>query len=162
MLNKKLKLSALFLLGFGLAGIQAQEAILATGGNASGSGGSASYSVGQVVYTTNTGINGSVVQGVQQTYDISTLPGIDENTGITLRCSAYPNPTDDFLVLKTDNEMLLECTVSLYDISAKLVGTKEIEGYETSIDMSALAPSTYYLKVTLNQKEIQQFKIIKN
>jgi hypothetical protein len=39
------------------------------GGEATGSGGSVSYSVGQVVYTTNTGINGSVAQGVQQPYE---------------------------------------------------------------------------------------------
>lgn len=70
MRNKKLKLSALLLLGLGLTGLQAQESVNATGGNASGSGGSASYSVGQVVYTTNTGTNGTVAQGVQQPFEI--------------------------------------------------------------------------------------------
>ena len=45
---KKLKLSTVLLLSLGLTGLQAQEAILASGGDASGSGGSASYSAGQV------------------------------------------------------------------------------------------------------------------
>ena len=104
---KKLKLSTVLLLGLGLTGLQAQTAIPATGGNVSGTGGSVSYSVGQVVYTTNTGgANGSVAQGVQQPFEISVVTGIDEANGITLQCSAYPNPTTDFLKLKVENFIL--------------------------------------------------------
>ncbi len=69
MRHKKLKLSAILLLGLGLTGLQAQTSVNATGGNASGSGGSASYSAGQVVYTTHTGANGSVAEGVQQPFE---------------------------------------------------------------------------------------------
>ncbi|MCB0409870.1 MAG: hypothetical protein KDD29_06595, partial [Flavobacteriales bacterium] len=49
----------------------AQENTVSSGGDALGVGGSASYSVGQVVYTTHTGVNGSIAQGVQQPYEIS-------------------------------------------------------------------------------------------
>ncbi|MFM2191538.1 MAG: hypothetical protein RLZZ118_495, partial [Bacteroidota bacterium] len=62
--NKFLNLT-LLLLGFVLTA-QAQQATTATGGDATGSGGSAAYSVGQIVYTTHTGTTGSVAQGVQQ------------------------------------------------------------------------------------------------
>ncbi len=48
--HKKLKLIAILLLGIGLTGLQAQTALIATGGIALGSGGSVSYSIGQVVY----------------------------------------------------------------------------------------------------------------
>jgi hypothetical protein len=95
MKHKKVKLSAL-LLGLGLAA-QAQQATTATGGNTSGSGGTVAYSVGQIVYTTNTGTNGSVAQGVQQPYEISIVLGID-NHSINLGLSAYPNPTTNYLV----------------------------------------------------------------
>lgn len=71
MLQKKLKLSILLLLGLGLTGLLAQEAILATGGDASGGGGSVSWSAGTVVFRTYTGINGSVAESVQQPYEIS-------------------------------------------------------------------------------------------
>ena len=74
---KKLKLITLLLLGVGLTGLQAQQAIPASGGNASGSGGSASYSVGQVIYSKNTGTNGSVAQGIQQPYEIMVVTGIE-------------------------------------------------------------------------------------
>jgi len=75
---KKAKLIAAFLLGIGLTGLQAQESVTASGGNASGAGGTVSYSVGQVVYKTNTGSNGSEAQGVQQPYEISVIIGIEE------------------------------------------------------------------------------------
>ncbi|MEJ5266144.1 MAG: hypothetical protein WHT29_12590, partial [Bacteroidales bacterium] len=102
MRHKKLKLSAIILLGLGLTGLQAQESVNATGGNAFGSGGSVSYSVGQVVYTTNSGTNGSVAQGVQQPYEISVVTGLEEAKGINLSVSAYPNPTTDYLTLRID------------------------------------------------------------
>ena len=100
MRHKKLKLSAVLLLGLGLTGLQAQTSVNATGGNASGSGGSASYSVGQVVFTTNTGTSGSVVQGIQQPYEISVVTGIEQAKGINLELSVYPNPTTDYLTLE--------------------------------------------------------------
>ncbi|MFT6166260.1 MAG: hypothetical protein ACJASF_000946 [Vicingaceae bacterium] len=37
-----------------------QESTIAAGGDATGAGGSSSYTAGQVVYTTATGTNGSV------------------------------------------------------------------------------------------------------
>jgi len=85
---KKLKLSAVLLLGLGLTGLQAQESVNATGGNASGSGGSASYSVGQVAYQTHTGTNGSVSEGVQQPFEISVVTAIEEAKGINLSFTA--------------------------------------------------------------------------
>lgn len=57
MYKKKVKLCILLLSGLGLAGLQAQEAVPATGGNASGSGGTVSYSVGQIVYGKFKGIS---------------------------------------------------------------------------------------------------------
>ena len=60
-------------------GLLAQEVIPTSGGTASGSGGSASYTIGQMIYTTNNGVNGSVSQGIQQPYEISVVSGIEEH-----------------------------------------------------------------------------------
>ncbi len=62
MRHKKWILSIVLLTGISLTGIQVQESINASGGNASGNGGSASYSVGQITYQTHTGTAGSVAQ----------------------------------------------------------------------------------------------------
>jgi len=168
MLIKKVKLCMVLLLGIGLTGLQAQEAIPASGGNASGTGGSATYTVGQVVYTTNTSTSGSVAQGVQQPFEIFVITSIEEAKGITLECTAYPNPVADHLILKISGAETQSCAsvspkymLSLYDMNGKLLENTKIESNETSIGMSNLAPAIYFLKVTQNSKEIKSFKIIK-
>jgi hypothetical protein len=161
MRHKRLKLSAIILLGLGLTGLQAQESVNATGGNASGSGGSASYSVGQVVYTTNTGASGSVAQGVQQPYEISVVTGLEEAKGINLSISAYPNPTTDFLTLEVKDFKLSNLNFQLYDMQGKLLQNEMITGDQTSIIMNNLVPATYFVKVTEGNKEVKTFKIIK-
>ena len=162
MRHKKLKLSAVLLLGLGLTGLQAQESINATVGDASGSGGSASWSVGQIVYTMNTGTNGTVTQGIQQPYEISVVSAIEEVKGISLSVTAYPNPTTDFLQLKVESEKLKDLSYQLFDINGKLLQTKKLTGTETQIDISSYVPSTYFVRVIAESKSIKTFKIIKN
>ena len=161
---KKLKFSAVLLLGLGLTGLQAQESVNATGGNASGSGGTVAYSVGQVVYTTNIGTNGSVAQGVQQPYEISVVTGLEEAKGINLTVSAYPNPTTDYLTLEVDASTTLSIqsmAYQLYDMQGKLLQNEKITSNQASIVMSNLVPATYFVKVTESNKEVKTFKIIK-
>jgi hypothetical protein len=159
MKQKKVKLSVL-LLGLGLTA-QAQQATTATGGDASGSGGTIAYSVGQIVYTTNTGTTGSVAQGVQQPYEISIVLGIEDNS-INLELTAYPNPTTNFLTLNLGNAELSTLNFQLYDISGKLIESRKIISSSETITMGNLPTATYFLKVTNNNKEVKTFKIMKN
>jgi len=162
---KKVKLGVLLLFCIGLTGLQAQETIPASGGNALGTGGSVSYSVGQVVYTINSGTNGSVAQGVQQPFEISVVTAIEQAKDITLQCSAYPNPVTDFLTLKIGASFALtikSLSYQLFDVTGKLLESKKLLGYETSIAMSNLVPATYFLIIKQNNEEIKTFKIIKN
>ena len=161
MQHKRLKLSAVFLLVLGLTGLQAQTSVDATGGNATGSGGSASYSVGQVVYQTHTGTTGSVAQGVQQPYEISVVTGIEEAKGINLSVSAYPNPTSDYLTLSIEKFDISNLSYQLYDINGKLLQNEKITGKQTSIVMSNLVPANYFVKVIQGNEVIKTFKIIK-
>lgn len=160
MLHKKLKLNVILLLGLGLTGLQAQEAIPIAGGNASGSEGSASYTVGQVIFTTYTGINGSVSQGVQQPFEISVVTGLEDVKGIILYALVYPNPTNDFLTLSIENLEVSNLSYQLLNMSGKLLEAKKIEGNHTIISLSKLVPSTYFLKIMENNKEVKTFKII--
>ena len=89
MKHKKIKLSVL-LLGIGMT-VQAQQATTTSGGDASGSGGTAAFSVGQVVYTANTNASGTLSQGVQQAYEIFTLSIKETELNISLK--VFPNPT---------------------------------------------------------------------
>jgi hypothetical protein len=157
---KKLALSILAILVCIL--LQAQSTNPASGGNATGTGGSVSYSIGQVVYNTNTGTNGSAAQGVQQPYEISVSTGIEEALGISLEIVVYPNPSTDFIRLKIENYEVGNLRYQIYDINGSLLLSNKIEGSETNISMQPLLPAVYFLKVTRGKKEIKTFKIIKN
>lgn len=160
MKHKKTIMSATFLL-LGLGGIHAQEATTATGGEATGAGGTASYSVGQVVYTTATGTNGSIAQGMQQHYEISTTLGINETT-INLEMNVYPNPVTNFLTLKVDDVELSTLSFQLIDLKGKVITNKKVNSATTTVAMENLPTATYFLKVTDNNQIVKTFKIIKN
>ena len=160
---KKMKTVALLLLVFGITTAQAQQAITATGGNASGSGGTIAYSVGQIVYTTYTGATGSVAQGVQQPYEISIVEVEDHQ--ISLNMQAYPNPTTDYLTLNVGASTSLSnesMSYEIYNISGKLIESRKIISSTETISMANLPSATYFLKVSNNNNEVKTFKIIKN
>ena len=161
MRHKKLVLSVVILLGLGVTGLQAQQTVTAAGGDGSGSGGSVSYTVGQVVYSTNTGTNGSESQGVQQPFEISVVTAVEEAKNISLEFLVYPNPATDYVILKTGTYEIKNLSYILYDIGGRLLGHDKIQSSETNISMQALLPSTYFLKLIDNNKVIKIFKIIK-
>ena len=138
-----------------------QEGISATGSEATGSGGTVSYTVGQVVYTTNTETNGSVAQGVQQPYEISIAAGI-EVTEINLELITYPNPTNNALTLNIGNYNNEVLTYQLYDMQGKLLDSKQVVNNNTTIGIQNLPTSTYLLNVLGNNALIKTFRIIKN
>jgi hypothetical protein len=135
-----------------------QSAIPATGLNAAGTGGTVSYSVGQVVYLSLTETSASVSQGVQQPYEVSV---IEQEEGITLVCSVYPNPFTDFLILKVENQEYKTLTCRLYDINGNLLENKRITGIETKVEMRSDIPGIYFLEVSSSGKKLKTFKIIK-
>ena len=147
--------------GSGIA-IRAQNAIPASGGNATGTGSSSvSYTVGQVFYTVITN-SGSMAQGVQQPYEISVVTAIESAKDINVICSAYPNPTTEFLTLKVKNFDMKGLSYWLYSVSGTLIETKKVLVEETQISLVNQFSGTYFLKVTSGNIEIKTFKIIKN
>lgn len=161
----KLKLNIFSLLFFVLSNLQAQKTISSTGGEATGTGGFVSYTIGQVLYSSNEGASGhSIVQGVQQPYEISVIASLPEVEGLNLFISAYPNPTTYFLTVK----LALSTTLNvqnlqyiIFDINGKLLQTTKATGHKTKIKTNKLANGIYFLKVLNNSKIIKVFKIVK-
>lgn len=139
-----------------------QSSANTSGGEATGSGGTVSYTVGQIVYKTKTGVNGSVAEGVQQPYEISVVTGIEEAKGISLNVSAYPNPTSDYLTIRVENYETTNLQYQVFGINGNLLQTVKATGQETQIETNNLVPANYFVKVLDNKKEIKVFKIIKN
>ena len=139
----------------------AQESVNTSGGNASGNGATVTYSVGQFVYTTNSGSNGSVAQGVQQAYEILTV-GINE-TMPDVSFNIFPNPTSDNLTLKISEYKNQKLSYKIFNLQGKLLNNSLINSEQTTIDMKGLPTATYFIEVVNHEnKKIQSFKIIKN
>jgi hypothetical protein len=142
--------------------LHAQESFSASADQVSGAGGSLSYSVGQVVFATYRDKNmGSVAQGVQQTYNITALLGV-EIAAIKLELMAYPNPTQDILTIKIDNYKNESLTYQLYDLQGKLWDSQSLQGAQTQLDMKDLAGGSYLLSIQEKEAPIKTFRIIKN
>ena len=158
----KLCMAAVLLI-FGFTGLFAQSDLTSAGGDASGGGGSLSFSVGQVNYTMNSGTTGNVLQGVQQPYDILVTNSTEKGIEIDLTVSAFPNPVMDRLILKVEywDAQNLSLHYQLYGLNGQLIEVKKIASTNTNINVRNLRPSIYFLAVYEKDKEIKNFKIVK-
>jgi hypothetical protein len=149
------------LVAFGFRGIIAQENTDALGGMGYGTGGSVSYSIGQIDYESASGIGGSITEGLQQPYEIMVVSGIEDND-INLTFAIFPNPTADFVVLSVQNANTINMTYSLCNVEGKLIEKQEVSGSQTTIAMKDLANGIYFIKVLDRSTEVKIFKVIKN
>jgi hypothetical protein len=117
----------------------AQQGVSTAGGEATGAGGTVSYTIGQVTYSNFSGNEGSINQGVQQPYEINSMPAGEDKYEINPELSIYPNPATDYLLLKVKDYMLGNLSYQLYDMNGRLLENKKLESYETIIQMDKLA-----------------------
>ena len=139
------------------AKVEAQSAIVAAGGEA----GTVSFTVGQPFVEVAASNAGSVTPGVQQTYEIAIVDGI-ENTQVTLTAEVYPNPVADRLTLRVDGIETANLRYTLTDNNGRTLATDEIGGAQTAIEMNHLTQGVYFLHVTNSENPLKTFKIIKN
>src|SRR6187397_135960 len=83
------------------AGLHAQSAVSAAGGDFTGTGGSVAYTIGQVTYTNFGGESGNVSLGVQQPNLFLTVGTSDLD--ITLSASVFPNPANTSTSLRLED-----------------------------------------------------------
>jgi len=145
-----------------LASLSAQSNTVAAGGTASGSGGSVTFTVGQIAVQSNGDGTTTVSEGVQQPYEIS-VSGVDNYPNITLNAMVYPIPTLDIVRLSIDNFDLQSGKVSarLYDGNGKLLKELRIADSQTEIDMESLPSGTYYLNLFSDKQMLKSFKVVK-
>jgi len=157
----KATVGSLLLLAFCLADVGAQHAIAATGGEANGTGGTFSYTIGQLWYTTIENKDFTVFQGVQQPYEILEITGLPTLPGVILNATLFPNPAGEYVLLKVDALLLDDLTYRLTDLQGKLLESGVIRRNETFIPMSHLGASTYLVRIAQNNGNIAVYKIIK-
>lgn len=137
-----------------------QESVNASGGDATGVGGTVSYSVGQVVYTSNTASTGDVTQGVQHAYEVFSLDVPESVSNLSL--TIFPNPTTSILNLKVGDYNGQKWTYRLYDVQGRQLSSGQIAHEQTEIDVQNLSVDTYFLDVLNTEKQqVKSFKIVK-
>ena len=142
-----------------MATLSAQSDIVPAGGEATGNGGSVSYSVGQIAVQSKSDGAASISEGVQQPYEISVV-GVDNYPDITLHAVLYPNPTQGRLKLEISN-LQFDGELKVYDVNGKYVFSKKLEGKTTEFDISSCAPGTYYINVYDGTQSLKSFKVVK-
>ena len=137
-----------------------QLSICNGGGNAIGSGGSVSFTIGQIAWNMFSGTSGSVVQGVQQPFEISVINSIDDEN-ITLNHVVYPNPTTGNITLNINNEEYSHYKYYLFSLTGIILQHEKIKAVSTEIHLEEYPPSTYFLRIINGDSEIKLFKIVK-
>lgn len=161
-----MKKFTIFAILFCIAGIvAAQSAVVPVGGDAQGNGGSVSYTVGQIAVQTVTNSNGSItiVEGVQQPYEIQTV-GVDAYPQIALDAVVYPNPTDNLAQLRLNGFEIPAAGLRaiLYDGSGKRLQTIPVTGDLTPFQIGQYATGTYYLEVRDGKRILKTFKVVRS
>ena len=158
----KFKNILLFISLIYIGNIQAQESTYTSGGNATGSGGTIEYSVGQLVFSENSDGTYTVSQGIQQAYEISNSLSLENYKSINLQVSAFPNPTTDYLTLSFNQSSHVKLVYQLFGADGKVLETKRNLEMNETINMEGLNSAIYYLNILEDNLIIKTFKIIKN
>lgn len=159
--SKKLSFSTIACFTLSVVNCLAQESVNSSGDDLTGSNGSISYSIGQVVYMKHTGSNGSASEGVQQPFEISEVLGTEDFSGLIKDLKIYPNPTVNELTLNLTNENNLVLNFQILDVNGRVLKNEKILTNETNIAFSSLPSAIYFLKILNQNKEVKTFKIIK-
>lgn len=159
MKKKVIRLSFLILLS---AAAYSQSNTTSSGGEATGSGGKVSFSIGQIDYQSYSGLGGFISQGVQQPFELLAL-GTSEIEANLAASTIFPNPAKDLFTLSIQGEEYKNLNYQLYDIAGKTILTSNITQAITTISVDALPNGSYFLAITnMNSKNLKTFNIIKN
>ena len=86
---------------------------------------------------------------------VETVLGVTDNTVNISSVTIYPNPAASYFNISNPNQINLE-KVIIYDLTGKVVQNVDLSNVETekTIDVSALASSTYVVRIISTQGEI--------
>ncbi len=139
--------------------LKAQKTIASAGLTATGSGGSSSYTVGQIDYLQK-GANAQVMEGVQHAYEITTL-AVEDVDSQARSILLYPNPVKDFLFIDFNDKNYRNSSYGLFDSQGKLIKKGNLNQQKSELDFSLLPSSVYIIQIIQNNQNIKTFKIIK-
>ena len=135
-----------------------QNALSTTGGHFKSTGGSTSFTVGQVAYVLKKGTGSYLNEGVQQVYTKKTTP-IEELVYLK-EVQLYPNPTQETfnLIISTKEDVQIRYTIM--DYLGKEIRNGNILSEKSEITLMDLPAGNYFISLK-SKKENRIFKIVK-
>jgi hypothetical protein len=137
-----------------------QSNTVTTGGTAIGSGGSSSYSIGQVDYISSIGSGGEINQGNQQPYEFYLLNELTEAQN-NISINIGPNPTIDEINLIFNGEFHSGYSFELLDEMGRLILDRQKLFKEQKIQMTQIASGKYFLNIYLDNDQLKSYQLIK-
>ncbi|MBK8621912.1 MAG: T9SS type A sorting domain-containing protein [Saprospiraceae bacterium] len=119
--------------------------------------GSVSLTIGQVFYHQWTHNTGKVNEGMQQPYEIFVV-GVADNSIPSI--SLFPNPAQDFVLLKVENEGT-DFSYSLFSIEGKILEDQKIDREEMTVPLQYYSHNLFLLIIYKDNKIVKTYKIIK-
>lgn len=139
----------------------AQANTVTTGESTTGSGGSVSYTIGQIDYTSTTGTNGSFNQGVQQPLEFFAVNGINE-LGNSFTLTMGPNPTTNEVILTVTDDSMPDLAFTLTDMNGKLIIARTPFVSSVVVNLENCLPGMYHLFISTKENQTNSYKIIKH
>ena len=141
-----------------------QNAIVPVGGDSQGNNGSVNFTVGQIAVQTSTNTTGNVtvVEGVQQPYEIMTV-GVDDYPQIALNAVVYPNPTENIAQLQFNGFEIPTngLRATLYDGNGKQLQSVTVTDDLSTFQIGQYATGTYYLELRDGNRMLKTFKLVR-
>ena len=135
-----------------------QNAVSSTGGHFKTTGGSTSFTVGQVAYVLKKGNGSYLNEGVQQVYTKKTTP-VEELVYLK-EVQLYPNPTQETMTLILSSKEDVQVRYTIMDYLGKEIRAGNILSEKSEISLRDLPSGNYFISLK-SKKEIRIFKMVK-
>jgi hypothetical protein len=145
-------------IGFYLLGVSvsAQEVVSTQGESYSNGGYTIDFTIGELVTETVSNGTNDLTQGFHQTN--WRFLGVEDHVP-QYEAVIFPNPTADVLNIRAGE--FQNVTYTLYDQQGKMVITNVLLTEQTPIQVSQLAPGSYYLTLNNEKQILKTFNLIK-
>jgi len=136
----------------------AQSGVVATGANATGSGGSVSFSVGEIDYQNYVTVHGALYGGVQHPFEMTT--GISATPLLAGDVMLCPNPAGEYTLLRLSDKVSAT-NYRLLNLCGQTIRREPVTGLLTVILLGEMPSGCYMLELYESAKVVKSLLFMK-
>lgn len=146
---------------FSIPNAFSQKNTVASGGTASGGGGSSTYTIGQIDYTFHSDSISSISQGVQHAFEVYFLD-LENVVFNSSNVNIYPNPVLTEINISMANLAKDNYSFEILDLKGAILYKGILNSGLTQIQLDDISTGLYMIKIQSSKGYIQTYKFIKN